>query len=301
MTNNLKFRQIKAFTLAVENGSFRAAAQVLCITQPSFTALIKALEEDLGVELFERTTRRCIPTEHGQSFYQRVGRPLEDMEEAYSMTKEEGLGIRGRLAIATVPSLALGLLTDALGRFHRLYPEIRIFLSEHRSTEVISAVLENRVEIAIGRLMGINAELAFVPIGTDQLYVVAPKSHPILRKPVITWSEVSAQRFIFIGGGATELALRSTTQGASPDVEVTHMSTALSMVRQGLGLTVIPNSALGVMLGSDLGAKKLEGINSERELGIIYRRKKKLTVQAQRFIAIIKELPLNQASTVQQQ
>lgn len=70
------------------------------------------------------------------------------------------------------------------------------------------------------------------------------------------------------------------------------MSTALSMVRQGLGLTVIPNSALGAMLGSDLAARKLEGINCERELGIIHLRKKTLTIQAQRFIEIIKENPL---------
>ncbi len=57
MPNHLKFRQIKAFALALENGSFKAAAHILCITQPSFTALIKALEEDLGFKLFERTSR----------------------------------------------------------------------------------------------------------------------------------------------------------------------------------------------------------------------------------------------------
>jgi len=102
MPNHLKFRQIKAFTLALENGSFKAAAQILCITQPSFTALIKALEEDLGFKLFERTARQCLVTEQGRDFYQRVCRPLEDLEEAYSLTKEEGLGSRGRLKLATV-------------------------------------------------------------------------------------------------------------------------------------------------------------------------------------------------------
>jgi len=288
MPNNLKFRQIKAFALAIENGSFRAAAAALCITQPSFTALIKALEEDLGIELFTRTTRRCTPTEQGQNFYLRICRPMEDLEEVYSSTKDEGRGTIGRLTIATVPSLALGLLTPALGIYHKKYPQVRIFMSEHHSTEVITAVLENRVELAISRLMGINPELNFVPIGTDHLYVVAPKSHAILKKKTIGWSEVSAERLIFIGGGATELALRATAQGALPDVEVTHITTALSMVRQGLGLTVVPNSALGTTLGTDLGARKLEGINSKRELGVIHLRKKKLTIQAQQFIEIVK-------------
>lgn len=287
MPNHLKFRQIKAFTLALENGSFKAAAQILCITQPSFTALIKALEEDLGFKLFERTARQCLVTEQGRDFYQRVCRPLEDLEEAYSLTKEEGLGSRGRLKLATVPSLALGLVSNALGVYHQRYPNIRIYLSEHRSTEVISEVLENHVELAVGRLMGSNAELEFVPIGTDQLFVVAPKSHAILKKDTVTWSEVGAERFIFIGGGATELALRATTQGAHPDVEVTHISTALSMVRQGLGLTVIPSSALGTTLSPDLEARPLEGLNSQRTIGIIYRRKKELTIQAQKFVEVI--------------
>lgn len=290
MSNHLKFRQIKAFTLALENGTFKAAAHILCITQPSFTALIKALEEDLGFKLFERTSRQCIVTEQGRDFYQRVCRPLDDLEEAYATTKEEGLGNRGRLKLATVPSLALGLMANALGIYHKRYPNIRLYLSEHRSTEVITEVLENHVELAVGRLMGSDTELEFVPIGTDQLYVVAPTAHEILKKETVTWTDVGAERFIFIGGGATELAMRATAQGAHPDVEVTHISTALSMVRQGLGLTVIPSSALGTTLSPDLEARRLEGINSQRTIGVMYRRKKELTIQAQRFIEVITQI-----------
>lgn len=290
MPNHLKFRQIKAFTLALENDSFKAAAHILCITQPSFTALIKALEEDLGFKLFERTSRQCIATEQGRDFYQRVCRPLDDLEEAYNTTKEEGLGSRGRLKLATVPSLALGLMANALGVYHKLFPNIRLYLSEHRSTEVITEVLENRVELAVGRLMGSHTELEFLPIGTDQLYVVAPIEHEILKKETVTWTDVGTESFIFIGGGATELALRATTQGAQPDVEVTHISTALSLVRKGLGLAVIPSSALGTTLIPDLEARRLDGLISQRTIGVMYRRKKELSIQAQRFIEVITQI-----------
>ncbi|RZI75456.1 MAG: LysR family transcriptional regulator, partial [Rubrivivax sp.] len=137
MANNVKYRQIKAFCLAVETGSFTAAAQAMHVTQPSFTALIKALEDDVGQRLFDRTTRRCEPTAGGQAFYQNVSRAMLDLEEAYQHAREEGDGQRGRLTVATVPSLSFGFLGQVLGAFHRRHPDVRLFMSEQRGAEVL--------------------------------------------------------------------------------------------------------------------------------------------------------------------
>ncbi len=287
MTNNVKYRQIKAFSLAVELGSFRAAADALFVTQPSFTALIKALEADVGALLFERTTRKCSPTQAGLAFYQEVSRALEDMEEAYRHAKQEGAGVRGRLTIATVPSLSFGFLTDVLGAYHRLYPDIRIFISEHRSDEVLAAVRQNRVELGIGRLLGFDADLTFTPLFSDRLLIAAPADHAILKQEKISWLSLNGHRLILIGGGTTEQEVKMAMPGLLPAIEVTHLVTAMSMVRKRMGIAVIPNSAMSGLYTEGMAFKPIEESTAVRQLGIIQRSKRPMTATARNFASLL--------------
>jgi DNA-binding transcriptional LysR family regulator len=289
MPNNLRYRQIKAFCLAVEAGSFHRASQSLHVTPPSFTLLIKNLEEDLGMRLFERTTRRCEPTPGALAFYQGVSRAMEDMEEAYRHAREEGAGVRGRLTIATVPSLASGILTQVLARFHRRYPGVRIFMSEHRSNDVVDAVRQNQVEIGFGRIQLAQDDLIFLPLCHDRLLVAAPLDHPLLKAPRIRWRDLGEHPLILVGGGATEQQVRGALPGASYAFEVTHLATAVSMARQGLGIVVTPTSAIDGLNVKGLGFAAISEVGATRELGSIHRANRTLSAAAQQFLAAVTE------------
>lgn len=289
MPNNLRYRQIKAFCLAVESGSFHRAAQGLHVTPPSFTLLIKNLEEDLGMRLFERTTRRCEPTPGALAFYQGVSRPIEDMEEAYRHARDEGTGVRGRLTIATVPSLASGFLTQVMALFHPRYPGVRIFMSEHRSNDVVAAVRQNQVEIGFGRVSLAQDDLTFVALCHDKLLVAAPLGHPLLKAPRIRWRDLGEHPLILVAGGATEQQVRGALPGASYPFEVTHLATAVSMVRQGLGIAVTPTSAIDGLNVKGLGFAAISEAGATRELGSIHRANRTLSAAAQQFLAVVTE------------
>lgn len=289
MSNNLRYRQIKAFCLAMETGSFHRAAQELHVTPPSFTLLIKNLEEGLGMRLFDRTTRRCDPTPGAMAFYQSVARALEDMEEAYRHARDEGTGTRGRLTIATVPSLASGFLTQMLALFLRQYPNIRIFMSEHRSNDVVTAVRQNQVEIGFGRLMLDQDDLTFVPLCHDRLMVAAPLGHPVLATSRLRWRDLGEHSLILVGGGATEQQVRGALPGASYSIEVTHIATAVAMVRRGLGVAVTPTSALEGLDVTGLGFAPIAGASAKRELGHIHRANRAVSPPAQQFMSLVSE------------
>lgn len=289
MSNNPKYRQLRAFCLAVEHGSFNAAAAALHVSAPSFTLLIRNLEEDLGIRLFDRTTRRCELTESGLNFYRRVSRPLQDMEEAYRYAKEEGEGALGRLAIATVPSLACGVLAEIAGLFHQQHPGVRLFLSEHRSNEVIAAVQQNQAELGIARLVPAQDDLQTELLFRDRLLVAAPHGHPILAQRRTAWRDLGRHKLILIGGGLTELQVRRALPGASYSIEVTHMATAVSMIRQGLGIGVVPTSALDGLNVAGIGFSAIRQASAIRQLGAIYRSHRPLSTAARRFLALTSE------------
>jgi LysR family carnitine catabolism transcriptional activator len=286
MTNNLRYRQIKAFCYAVELGSFQKAAAQLHVTPPSFTVLIKSLEEDLGMRLFDRTTRRSEPTSGGLAFYRSVSRPLEDLEEAYKSARDEGLGVRGRLTIATTPSLASGFLSQALALFHQQSPQVRIFMSEHRSNEVLTEVTQNRVELGFGRMVFESEELTFTPLLKDQMLVAAPVDHPIHQVSRLRWKDLDGQPLILVGGGATEQQVRAAMPGMGFPIEVTHMATAIAMVRRGMGVAVTASSGLDSLNLDGIALSPLTDRSAVRILGAIRRPHRVISAAAEQFLTL---------------
>ncbi len=289
MANNIKYRQLKAFCLAAQEGSFIAAARLLFVTQPSFTALIKSLEDELGMQLFERTTRTCHLTAQGKGLYETLSRILADLEEAYQYAKDEGRGLRGKLSIAAVPSLSVGFLAEAFGAFHQRYPSVQIYMGEHNSDGVIDAVRNNLAELGVGRAPADN-DMVFKPLFKDRLLAAGVPHHPIFNESHIKWASLAKHELIMIGGGATAQEMAIASRGGAHSVEATHLATAASIARYGLGLAVIPSSAVNALNTEGLKLAPIAERSATRQLGAIYKRRRNLSASARHFIELMEEM-----------
>lgn len=289
MTNNIKYRQIKAFCLAANEGSFVAGARLLHVSQPSFTALIKGLEDDLGMQLFERTTRNCCLTLQGQGLHETLSRVLTDLEEVYQYAKDEGKGLRGRLSIAALPSLTVGFLAKSVAAFHELYPSVRIFMTDLNSDEVIEAVRTNRIELGIGPEPA-DKELDFIPLFTDHLLVAGVPDHPVFSQNHIEWSSLAQHELCMIGGGATAHEMALVNRGKVHPVEVTHLAAAISMARFGTLLAVIPSIATAALNTEGLRFEPISGDGATRQLGAIFKRQRILPSSARHFMELMAKM-----------
>src|SRR5690606_34636528 len=186
MNFHIKYRQLKAFALAVETGSFKAGAEKLSVTQPSFSAMIKNLESDVNVRLFDRTTRTCALTQAGRMCYEQVSEGIAQIEDAYGFMMDVGGGQRGRLTIAALPSLSSGVVTNRLALFQKQYPRVRIGLSEGKNAEIIETVRRGDVELGVASLLTPDRDLTFERCFTDHLMYVVPEGHPLQKGPA-TW------------------------------------------------------------------------------------------------------------------
>lgn len=285
---NIKYRQLKAFILAAEAGSFVAAARALSVTPSSFSALIKEMENDLGVELFERSTRKCQLTEAGRSLYDKVHGALEDIEAGYGHVHDIGQGSRGNLTFACLPSLAAGLAVGRLTRFNQQFPLVRVRLRERKHNELIQAVQDGGVEFGIGVLLRPDPDLEFDYLMSDHLCFVAPLEHPVNAEPP-TWKCLEKFPYIYVGNGNTEHALTAARIRRPAAYEVEHVATALAMARQNLGLAVLPTSSINGLDTQGLSCIPIRGEASERRIGIIRRTGRPPRAAAREFIRILRE------------
>jgi len=289
MANNIKYRQLKAFVILVETGSFSITAQHMAITQPSLSVLIQELERDTCVRLIDRSSRRAEPTREGRAFYERIKGSMDHLDEAYTYVKDIGKGRRGRLRVACLSSLAAGLVTETLRRFHERHAEVRITLCERTHDQVPEAVRNGEVDLGIGAELRADPDLSFQPVFKDRLMVVVPAGHALARRRV-TWKSLDAFKLAMVTPGPASRALKATNSTVAPAFEVEHAATALSMVRRKMAITVLPSSIVGGLDTGDLVCRPLAGALAVRSLGVIQKRNAVPNAAARDFIRLIAEL-----------
>lgn len=295
---NLKYRQLKAFTFAVETGSFKKAADQMAVTQPSFSVLIRELEQDTGVQLFVRSARRCTPTSDALAFYDQIRGALAHLEDAYRYIRDVGVGTRGRLSLTALPSLSSGVVADRLGQFQRRFPQVRIALSERKHDQVMAAVRQGEVEFGIGSMMRADPDLVFEPLFKDQLMIVAPPGHPVLQPSPATWKSLDSQSLVLLTGGPAEIGLKASGVRSLQVLEVEQASTAVAMVRNGIGVTVLPSA---IAIGTDVSGlvmTPIRGRTAVRQLGVIRKKGIPLSTVARAFVDSLAGVELPQGATL---
>jgi DNA-binding transcriptional LysR family regulator len=296
MAINIKYRPLKAFLLAVESGSFTKAAGRLGVTQPSFTALIRDLEEVLDVRLFDRTTRSIELTAAGREFADRIRRPIADLEEAYRSIIDMVAVKRGSVTLGALPSTSLVLIPPALRALRISHPTLRVRVVEAHNDELIAMVRTNQIEFALATMLQPAPDLAFDPIVADTFFAVFPASHELATWPHLRWQDLVPYDLILLSQGSSaraqfDVAVQSLAlpPAAASRYDVTHMTTAIRLVRQGLGITLLPRLALPELNLRELLARPIDESSARRTIGILHRRDRSLSQAAQAFTTHLKQ------------
>jgi LysR family transcriptional regulator, carnitine catabolism transcriptional activator len=291
---NIKLKQLAGFVAVTRCGSFSAAARELAMTQPAFSQLIRQLEDTLHVRLFERTTRKVELTEAGLRFLAMVQRPLDDLEDAHVWMREMAGGKRGRIAFASLPSVAFAVATTALARFKAGHPQIQVRLIEEQNLNIVEKVLAREIDFGIGTLDAGHGDLDFAPLIDDELVAVCPAQHAFAKRGCVEWRDFAAQPLVLLTGRSNVRAIveqHFAALGRTPEpaYDVAGMVTALAMVRAGLGVTAMPRIALGELNMNALEARPFAPPRPTRRIGIITRSNRKLSPAAQAYVALLFE------------
>lgn len=192
----MNLRQLRYFLAVAETGHFGRAAERLHRSQSPVSLQIQQLEAELGVKLFERTTRRVTLTDAGQVFQEQARTVMRQLETAKEAVSEAALGRRGTLSVGFISSAMLSVLPGALTRFRADYPDVTLELRELTSAEQRAAFSARTIRVGPVRLPLTAPELELEPVLGESLVVTLPKGHPLEHETRITPQQLAAYPLI---------------------------------------------------------------------------------------------------------
>lgn len=246
--NVMELRHLKYFVTVAEAKSFTKAAEKLFIAQPPLSRQIQNLEQELGVELFQRGQRPLQMTPAGEFFYQHAVKLLANAEGIKSLTKRFAL-TKQTLKIGFVGSLLYGLLPRVLYLYRQQQPLIHIELIEMTSATQIDALKSGHIDVGFGRLRLSDADIQRILLRQERLMVAIHASHPLAQQQGL-WLHQLVNEALFLYPQQSQPSFANyiknlfSEYGLEPDQlrEVCEIQLALGLVAAGEGICIVPES-----------------------------------------------------------
>lgn len=272
----MKFNALQALVAAIEEGSLRAAARRIGVSQPALTKLVRELEIELAAPLLERHSQGVRPTAQGQVLFEHALKVARELTSAADQIQQLGGQMRGELNVAAVPVAMMLLIPDTLRTFSRAFPDIRLRVSEELFVEQLQKLRNGQVDLVVGGIPeGLpSGEFIAEPLMTTRMVVVARRGsrHARARK----LSELSQAHWIYTGtsvqtGYASRL-FESHGMPAPPVGAMVNSTLALlALIGSGDLLGLMPEQIVSRPLGQEITRVPLEEPGLPLTVGTIIR------------------------------
>lgn len=249
----MNLEQLRGFVAVAEIGHFTRAAETLHVAQPSLSRQIATLEQEVGGELFHRARGNITLTAAGETLLPRARRMLADAD-AIRVEMGELAGLqRGRVRLGATPTLCVGLVAEAMSAFHPAHPGIGLQLTEAGSRLLIERLTAGELDMALITLSeGLAAgepALVRTPLLTEELVVVSETSAPPIADAAVDLARLATLPLVAFAESydlraATDAAFRAAGLAPTTVIEGAEMDAVLRFVERGLGVAVVPATAL---------------------------------------------------------
>lgn len=299
MRHRVSIRQIEGFLLASAHLSFSRASEEMHITQSAFSQLIRELESQLGVQLFDRTTRRVHLTAAAEAMQLKMKRGMDAIDDACDEAQAVARVDRGHIRLGSLSSLAIGIVTRTLTHVRTEFPGITVSLREDANDRLVDLVAAGDTDLSVCTEVGSAPGLVFDPMFDDELVMVMQQDNPLGKARRISWDQLQDEPLVLTARGTStreSVAAALTRHGIDKpaEYEVASMPTSISLVRAGFGSTFISRVAL-----LDTDRKGLKAVRMKnpalRRMGIYRRSDRTASPAVLKFIELLK---LEAAGTV---
>jgi DNA-binding transcriptional LysR family regulator len=287
--------QLRTFVVVAEAGGLTRAAEALHLSLPAISRRLTALEEELGIALLERSTRRVALTQTGREFLPRARRLLDELEESLLGIRETAARRRGVVTLACIPTAAYYFLPTTLAAFARRFPQIRVRVMDLSADGVFDAVASGGVEFGVGMEGTQQPDVEFRPLRQDPFVLVCRRDHPLAAgRGALRWRDLTDTPLVGVSrrsGNRLILDRALLPRGINPiwRYEAEHLSTSLGFVEAGLGVAVVPRLALPRGAHPVLIARGLVEPMVERATGLVLRRGAVPAPAARTFLDLLAE------------
>ncbi len=277
LSRRLDLSSLQMFVAVCESGSIGKAAERECIAPSALSKRLSDLEMTLGSQLLQRHSRGVHPTPAGQSLLQHARSVFFSLDRMHTDLTQYADGAKGQVRVHASISATVQFLPEDLGAFIRAHQGIKIDLEEHLSTEVIRAVQEGVADFGVCNTADGVGELQSLPYRQDQLVLIVPRHHALVRKPAVAFADTLALDHVGLHSNSSiYVALRQAAaalgQSIRLRIQVTGLDAMCRMIHNGLGVGVMPLRAFTLMHNADeLAAVPLTDTWAHRRIELVAR------------------------------
>ena len=243
----MQFQQLLYFVAVAETRHFTRAAEQVHVSQPSLSQQVRALEKELGAELFSRARGNIALTDAGEALLPLARRILADADTARIEVQELAQLRRGRIRLGATPSVCTGLLPEVLRAFHDRHPGIQLLLEESGSHDLVRELARGALDLAVVvlPLPSPSPALTTVELLREELVVVSSPGAPGFGGKSVRVADLQRERLVMFRHGydLRELTVAACrAEGFEPEfaIEGGEMDAVLGFVQAGLGVAVVP-------------------------------------------------------------
>jgi len=248
----IELKHLRYAEVAERCGSFRKAADLLALKQSNLSRRVRHLEEQLGVELFERTNSGIRATTAGRDFVLGVRRILTDLQIVVDGAKAVGRGEAGYLTIGFYTSLSAGNLRASLVEYGRRFPQVEIGVVEGSRSRLFDGIQNGTVDIAVVTGEPTSDCNRSMVLWSERIIVALPEDHPLTANEIIYWTDLKRERFLLSerdpGPEIQDiLVAKLSSPGDLPDVVRHDVSpeNIKSLVGAGRGVSLMCEACMG--------------------------------------------------------
>jgi DNA-binding transcriptional LysR family regulator len=267
----MSIQNLRTLLAIAERGSFAAAAREVHLTESAVSMQVKALEEELGLVLFDRSKRPPVLTEAGRAMLPEV-RELVRGYERLSRGKDDAAPVEGHLRLGAVPSVLTGLLPGALAALQRKHPGLHVEIAMALSAELVQRMARKRLDAAIvSEVSKVPAGCVWSPFAREPLVLIAPPDAPdrpagelLARYPFIRYTQ---QAWV---GRLIHATIKRRRLKVTEAMTLDTLEAVTAMVSQGLGVSIVPDRGHSVGFGFPVRAMALPGRTVHRVVGLLH-------------------------------
>lgn len=245
----ITFRQLQHFLVLSEHLHFGRAARALHISQPPLSTSIKQLEEHIGFQLIDRTTKAVRLTPAGAVFAEHAARILGQLQSAQEIAGQTARGTVGKLTVAFVPSMLYRRLPAMLKSFQERFPDVELHLQEMNSTRQIEQLLTHKIDAAFVHATLFPEQVATLSLEVERLVCCLPRQHRLAGRSRISLRELAGEKILVF---ARDFAahyhdrivglLHAANLEPHLNYHIQHWFTVVALVSQGMGVSIVPRS-----------------------------------------------------------
>src|SRR5581483_3427935 len=244
----MNFRQLECFVAVVEEGSFTRAARRVGISQPSLSLHIRSLEGELGGSVFNRLPRGISLTPVGRTLLPEARIAVRAVERGIRSARSTLAVEGGELEIATVLSLAVGVLPRHIGRWHELHPRVSIRLHEFRHRSLLEDAVEQGVaDFALGPMPVRSWDGPLETVGWEEFVLVVPSRDVLAGAVSVRLEELAERQWVLYHpdhglAGIVEEVCRGAGFRPQGTVRTSQAEGAVRLAAAGLGIALVPDN-----------------------------------------------------------